>query len=223
MAKRAPKEAETGGKRGCLGRLFHIPTGVKRTVFAFFFICLGGLLFNLDRMGDTGLMLLKYKQFMPHCISRFLPGGSAGFGTAQAEQQLSGKIIEVYDGDTATLLTTDNVKYRVRFFGIDAPEAAQEFGIVSRDALREKILGKDVTVRVAATDRYGRAVGRVMLGSRYINQEMAAEGMAWYYKDFAANEYDLAEAENQARRSGRGLWKSPSPQPPWEYRRAHKK
>lgn len=222
MAKRASKGAATGGK-GCLGRLFHIPAGLKRTVFAFFFICLGGLLFNLDRMGDTGLMLLKYKQFLPHYISRFLPGGTASFGSALPEQQLMGKIIEVYDGDTATLLTQDNVKYRVRFFGIDAPEAAQEFGIVSRDALREKILGKDVTVRVAAADRYGRAVGRVMLGSRYINQEMAAEGMAWYYKDFAANEYDLAQAEAAARAARRGLWKTPSPQPPWEWRREHKK
>ena len=222
MAKRASKGAAAGGKGG-IGRLFRIPAGVKRTLFAFFFICLGGLLFNLDRLGDTGLMLLKYKQFLPHYISRFLPGGTASFGSALPEQQLMGKIIEVYDGDTATLLTQDNVKYRVRFFGIDAPEAAQEFGLVARDALREKILGKDVTVRVAAADRYGRAVGRVMLGSRYINREMAAEGMAWYYKDFAANEYDLAQAESSARSDRRGLWKNPSPQPPWEWRREHKK
>ena len=222
MAKRASKGAAAGG-RGGIGRFFRIPSGVKRTVFALFFICLGGLLFNLDRLGDTGLMLLKYKQFMPHYITRFLPGGSATFGSARPEQQLDGKIIEVYDGDTATLLTAENVKYRVRFFGIDAPEAAQEFGVVSRDTLREKILGKDVTVRVAATDRYGRAVGRVMLGSRYINREMAAEGMAWYYRDYAADEYDLAEAEKQARNSKRGLWKNPSPRPPWEYRREHRK
>ena len=217
MARRASKGAAAGGG------FFRIPSGVTRTIFAFFFICLGGLLFNLDRMGDTGLMLLKYKQFMPHFVARFLPGGSARTGSAQPSQQLSGRIIEVYDGDTATLLTTDNLKYKVRFFGIDAPEAAQDFGLVSRDALREKILGKEVTVKVAATDRYGRAVGQVMLDSRYINREMAAEGMAWYYKDFAANEYDLEEAERSARRERRGLWKNPAPQPPWEYRREHKK
>ena len=222
MAKRASKESEPGGK-GCLGKLFHIPTGVKRTIFALFFVCLGGLLFNLDRLGDTGLMLLKYKQFLPRYVTRFLPGGTAETRSAQPEQQLSGKIIEVYDGDTATLLTADNVKYKVRFFGIDAPEAAQEFGIVSRDALREKILGREVSVMVVSSDVYGRAIGRVMIGSRYINLEMAAEGMAWYYKDYAANEHDLAEAESNARRDRRGLWKDPSPRPPWEYRREHKK
>ena len=200
-----------------------IPSRIKRTFFMLFFILLGGLLFNLDRLGDTGLMLLKYKQFLPHYVTRFLPGGSASFGSARAEQELKGQMIEVYDGDTATLLTPDNVKYRVRFFGIDAPEAAQEFGTVSRDTLREKILGKEVTVKVAATDRYGRAVGKIMLGGRYINQEMAAEGMAWYYKDYAAGEYGLADAEEQARRQKLGLWKNPSPQPPWEWRREHKK
>ena len=217
MAKRGGKAA--GRKAPSIG----IPYRIKRTFFMLFFICLGGLLFNLDRMGDTGLMLLKYKQFLPHYVTRFLPGGSASFGSAQPEQELKGRMIEVYDGDTATLLTDDNLKYRVRFFGIDAPEAAQEFGLSSRDALREKILGKDVSVLVAAADRYGRAVGRVMLGSRYINLEMAAEGMAWYYKDFAANEYDLAQAEAAARAAARGLWKNPSPQPPWEWRREHKK
>ena len=221
MARRSSKSAGAKAVSG-IGRLFGIPTGVKRTFFMLFFILLGGLLFNLDRMGDTGILLLKYKQFLPHYVTRFLPGGGASFGSALPEQQLAGQIIEVYDGDTATLLTKENVKYRVRFYGIDAPEAAQEFGVVSRDALREKILGREVTVRVASADRYGRAVGKVMLGGRYINREMAAEGMAWYYRAYAANEYDLAEAESDARRERRGLWKNPAPQPPWEWRREHK-
>jgi len=222
MAKRVSRTSGRGASAG-IGGFLRIPQRVKRTLFALFFIFLGGLLFNLDRMGDTGVMLLKYKQFMPSMVARFLPGGSAGFGSARPEQTLNGQIIEVYDGDTATLLTEDNLKYRVRFFGIDAPEAAQSFGIDSRDALREKILGKSVTVKVVSTDRYGRAVGKVMLGGRYINREMVAEGMAWYYRDYAANEYELSEVESAARRERLGLWKSPSPRPPWEWRRENKR
>ena len=222
MVKRGTRTSGRGTSVG-VGGFFRVPQRLKRTLFALFFIFLGGLLFNLDRMGDTGVMLLKYKRFLPSIVARFLPGGSAGFGSARPEQELNGQIIEVYDGDTATLLTDENLKYRVRFFGIDAPEAAQSFGTDSRDALREKILGKRVTVKVAATDRYGRAVGKVLLGGRYINREMVAEGMAWYYRDYATDEYDLSEAEHAARRERTGLWRSGSPQPPWEWRREHKR
>ena len=108
MARRGSKSAGAKAASG-IGRLFGIPTGVKRTFFMLFFILLGGLLFNLDRMGDTGILLLKYKQFLPHYVTRFLPGGGASFGSALPEQQLAGQIIEVYDGDTATLLTKENV------------------------------------------------------------------------------------------------------------------
>ena len=221
MARRGSgKSAGRSAARGVFGRIFG--AGMRRTLFALFFILLGGVLFNLDRMGNTGVLLLKYKQFLPRTITRFLPGGSAQEGSATPNQELPGQIIEVYDGDTATLLTPDNRKYKVRFYGIDAPEAAQEGGIDSRDALREKILGKEVTVLVAATDRYGRAVGKVMLGGRCVNQEMVAEGRAWYYKDYARGEYDFAKAEEEARQKKLGIWKSASPQPPWEWRRRHK-
>ena len=78
-------------------------------------------------------------------------------------------------------------------------------------------------MQVVATDRYGRAVGKVMLGGRCINQEMIAEGRAWYYQDYAAGEHEFARTEENARRKKLGLWKYASPQPPWEWRRAHKK
>ena len=221
MAKRGGGRSGGGSaKSGIKLRLWS--TGLKKTLFALFFILLGGLLFNLDRMGNTGVTLLKYKQYLPRVITRFLPGGGAEEGRATVKQELPGQIIEVYDGDTATLLTKDNVKYKVRFYGIDAPEAKQTGGIESRDALREKILGKEVTVLVAATDRYGRAVGKVMLGGRCINREMVAEGHAWYYKDYALNESDFAQAEESARSRRLGIWKDASPQPPWEWRREHK-
>jgi len=208
--------------RSIFGRIFS--PALRRTLFALVFILLGGLLFNLDRMGNVGIILLKYESFLPRSITRFLPGGNAQPGQAQPEQELPGQIIKVYDGDTATLLTEDNKEYRIRFFGIDAPEAAQAGGIDSREALREKILGQKVVVKVAATDRYGRAVGKVMFGGRYINREMVAEGRAWYYRDYAKDEQDLAEAEENARKNCLGIWSAgASPQPPWEWRKENKK
>ena len=61
-----------------------------------------------------------------------------------------------------------------------------------------------------------------MMGGRYINLEMVSEGHAWYYPDYARNEYDLAAAEKEARIRQRGLWRIKNPQPPWEYRKDKK-
>lgn len=180
-------------------------------------VLLGGVLFNLDRMDHVGVEILKYKGFLPKPVRIFLPGGRASDATAGAHEEIFGTMIEVYDGDTATLLAGEK-KYKIRFYGIDAPEAAQTFGIQSRDALREKILGKELRVFAVNSDPYGRTVGKVFLGERYINREMVRDGMAWHYANYARRDYDLAEAQLTAQAQRRGLWNEDRPTPPWEYR-----
>lgn len=197
----------------------------KRSLLVIVILLAGGLLFNLDRLGNTGINLLKVKEYLPSFIVKFLPGGNAAEGRAVPEEILDGQVIEIYDGDTLTLLVkteTQDKKYKVRFFGIDAPEADQDYGKDARNALREKILGKNVRVSVVSVDRYGRSVGKVMFGGRYINKEMVAEGNAWYYPDYAAKEYDLASAEKDARSRKLGLWQNKSPQEPWLYRKINR-
>ncbi len=203
-----------------LSRRFRL---LGRGLTILFFIILGGFLFNLDRMGDFGLTLLKYKSLLPHHIVRFLPGGTAENGSALPQQELSGKIIEVHDGDTATLLSKENRKYRIRFYGIDAPESRQSHGRASGEALREKILGENVSVKVVNIDTYGRAVGKVFLHDRYVNLEMVNDGMAWYYANYARNENELAAAEQYARSRKAGLWKDSDPEAPWNWRRKNQK
>ncbi len=201
-----------------------IPGSMKtllKSLGAVLLILLGGVLFNLDRLDSVSIELLKHKQLIPKPFRSFLPGESVPEGRPEGGEVISGRIIEVYDGDTATLLTRDK-RYRIRFYGIDAPEKDQRYGIESRDALREKILGRDVEVIVVSVDLYGRSVGRIKLGGRDINREMIAEGMAWYYEDYARDDYQLADAQQEARDRHLGLWIDNEPQPPWEYRRAGK-
>ena len=220
IRKKVPKAAKAGVKKffsWAWGKIF------KRSLLVIVLLLLGGFLFNLDRLGNAGINLLKYKDFLPGFIVRFLPGGSAVDGSAVPDEVIDGEVIEVYDGDTVTLLVkgTNGIdkKYKVRFYGIDAPEADQEFGIASRDALREKILGQSVRVTVVSVDRYGRSIGQVYFGGRHINLEMVAEGNAWYYDDYAAYEYDFARAEKDARSRRIGLWQSSAPQEPWLFRK----
>ncbi|MBR2911722.1 MAG: hypothetical protein IKC05_08930, partial [Lentisphaeria bacterium] len=72
-----------------------------------FFIVLGGFLFNLDRMGDFGLELLKHKELIPYRLRVFLPGGTAIDSQAARNEVIKGRAIEIYDGDTITLLNND--------------------------------------------------------------------------------------------------------------------
>jgi len=44
------------------------------------------------------------------------------------------------------------------------------------------------------------------------------EGFAWHYKKYSSDTA-LANAEIQAKKEGRGLWKDQSPIPPWEWRK----
>src|SRR5258707_12329375 len=48
---------------------------------------------------------------------------------------IEGKVINVHDGDTITVLDKDNKKTHIRLQGIEAPELKQEFGPVSQHNL----------------------------------------------------------------------------------------
>lgn len=139
------------------------------------------------------------------------------------EYDISGKVISVYDGDTATILTDGNLQVKVRFNGIDAPEAKQDFGNRSKQNLSRMIAGKNVTAHCPKIDKYGRSVCTVFDGETDINLEQIKGGFAWHYKKYAVeqNESDreiYAEAENAAREQKLGLWSQKNPTPPWDWR-----
>lgn len=217
------RTAAAGSRKKRFKLNINFPRFFKSGSLAVFYILLGGILFNLNDLGDLDVTLLKYKRFLPSFVVKFLPGGTAVEGKAVQDEEFQGRVIEVYDGDTAVVFNEKkNCRYKVRFYGIDAPEKDQDDGKVSRDALREKILGREVVVQVINIDTYGRSVGKVLLGGRNINMEMVVEGHAWYYRDYAKNEYTLANAEKEAQRLRRGIWRAESPEPPWEYRKRNR-
>jgi endonuclease YncB( thermonuclease family) len=137
---------------------------------------------------------------------------------AERRETVVGRVVSVADGDTLTVLDSQDRQHRIRLYGIDAPEKAQPFGSQAKKSLSGKVFGATVRVDVVDVDRYGRQVGRVYFGNRLINLEQVREGYAWRYTQFDRHhEFDRAEAE--ARRSRRGLWSAPHPIPPWEFRR----
>lgn len=154
---------------------------------------------------------------------RFLvPIVLAFIGNASAEL-LTGTVVSVHDGDTLTLHTGSETK-KVRLAGIDAPELKQPFGPESRDALRQSVLNQSVAVDTNKQDRYGRAVGKVLLNGEDVNLKQVSAGLAWVYTDYikelsVSDREQYRAAETAANDAHIGLWQDEQPLAPWTYRK----
>ena len=138
--------------------------------------------------------------------------------TTIAADTITGRVVGVTDGDTITVRgTTDTIK--VRLSGIDTPERGQPFGTKAKQALSEKVFGKDVSISSSGEDRYGRTLGVIILDGESVNLWLVRDGWAWWYERYAPDDTQLRDAQQEARQAGRGLWADPNPVPPWDWRR----
>lgn len=128
----------------------------------------------------------------------------------------SGKILSVTDGDTFVMQTKEG-NIRVRFEGIDAPENKQPFSQESK-AFLEKYLLKECLLQKTGVDRFGRTLGVLWVNGVNINLLMVKEGYAWHFKKYSKDK-SLVEAEADARKNKKGLWKEPAPIAPWDWRK----
>lgn len=107
------------------------------------------------------------------------------------EFKYSAEVIDVYDGDTITVnidlgFYVHLHKQKFRLLYVDAPEIrglSREHGIISRDALRNKILGKTIIIKTYkdSKDKYGRWLCEVWLENENINK--------WIIENHFATEY----------------------------------
>ncbi|SFP39048.1 Endonuclease YncB, thermonuclease family [Geopseudomonas sagittaria] len=136
---------------------------------------------------------------------------------------ISCKVVGVYDGDTFTCLTDAKRQVKVRMAEIDTPESKQPYGTRSKQALSDLVFGKNVTLKVQDTDRYGRTVARADVGGTDVNAQLVSQGAAWVYRQYSKDK-SLIRIEDKARAAKRGLWALPESErmPPWEWRKAGK-
>jgi micrococcal nuclease len=111
-----------------------------------------------------------------------------GLSSANICEEYKAHVESVYDGDTVTLdievgfdMVLDDAK--IRLYGINAPELRGEErpqGIVSRDALRELIDGKEITMKYHSKGKYFRYVAELFLDTLNVNDWMVRNGYAEY-------------------------------------------
>ena len=136
---------------------------------------------------------------------------------------LLGKVINVADGDTITVLDDTSAQPKIRLAGIDAPEKRQAFGNVSKQRLADMVASQSVAIEWVKVDKYGRKVGKVLLGGLDCNLVQVKRGLAWHYKQFQreqslTDQQSYSAAEIEAKAEKLGLWRDAELVPPWEFR-----
>jgi endonuclease YncB( thermonuclease family) len=151
-----------------------------------------------------------------------------GLFAAQVHAEiLNGRVVSVADGDTVTVLDASNTQHKIRLMGIDAPEKKMPYGNRSKQSLSDLVFDRQVQVEYSKKDKYGRTVGKIIIGGMDANLAQVKAGMAWHYKEYQREQTvedraAYAQAENEARASKRGLWKDADPVPPWDWRKSQK-
>lgn len=138
-----------------------------------------------------------------------------------AGDTITGKVVSISDGDTITVLDSSKTQHKIRLYGVDCPESHQDFGQKAKQFTSNMVFGQTVSVKSMDTDRYGRTVGLVDIGSKSLNEELVKNGMAWIYDQYCKVSFcsQWNQYQEDARSRNIGIWSMPNPIPPWEFRR----
>lgn len=132
--------------------------------------------------------------------------------------ELRGKVVAVYDGNTLEIASVENETYRLVLLGIDCPELTQEFGQAAKQFVEARMLGQEVVAVLQGKDRAKNYIG-VLLSKdgTDLRWSLLDEGLAWT----AEKDPDpvLESRRRVAEEERRGLWQGEAPVPPWIYRR----
>ena len=148
--------------------------------------------------------------------------------TSSSNRQ-NAEVVYVIDGDTVDVRVSGR-KTRVRLDAIDCPENGQHWGDTAKFGLVKLIGGKTVHLEQHGQDQYGRTIATIYVshanGSKWINvnERMVTLGHAWvmrkYYSHLSKErQRQLNRLEAWAKSKRVGLWGTPNPIPPWEWRR----
>ncbi len=167
-------------------------------------------------------------------VAPFGQGVSAPFGQGVSAPSVQGgpgekasvfgQVQDVPDGDSLVVLLPNGRRERVRLYGIDAPEGAQEGGKAARNFSAGLCMNARVKVEEQYRDQYNRIVGIVTLpGGRVLNAELLRAGHAWVYYQYCESPWKEAwlplQKEAKARKAG--LWGGATPLEPWQWRKQH--
>jgi endonuclease YncB( thermonuclease family) len=140
-------------------------------------------------------------------------------------QGVTATVLSIGDGDTIRVRQAGKA-LTVRLACIDAPETAQSpYGQQARTYLQQRLpIGKEVSLNIKTTDRYGRSVAEVFSGVN-INLVLVEDGQAFAYRQYLSgcDAKTYLEAEERASRAHLGVWQVKGGiTRPWDFRRGRR-
>ena len=160
-------------------------------------------------------------------ILRWLAGAAlAALSFSASAETFDADVVRVIDGDTVVVLSDTNAEIKVRLAGIDCPEKRgnQPFWRSAKSELSNLLGNSRVLVNHSKTDRWGRVIGVVQLGSLDTGAEMIRLGLCWHFKRYereqSASDRRIYSGYEKAARAGNiGLWEDPRAISPWNWRK----
>ena len=135
-----------------------------------------------------------------------------------------GRVRSVPDGDSLTVERAGRT-VKIRLYGIDSPEYRQPGWLEARDFTRRLVSGRSVEIEQMDRDNYGRVVALVVRDGVLVNRELVRAGHAWQYPRYCRSRdlcTEMASLQDTVRAERLGLWREPSPLPPWKWKRLTK-
>ena len=165
----------------------------------------------------------------PAMAKQFLLGVVAltalAWPTEVVAQGVKATVLSIGDGDTIRVRQAAKA-LTVRLACIDAPETAQSpYGQQARTYLQQRLpIGREVSLNIKTTDRYGRSVAEVFSGVN-INLALVEDGQAFAYRQYlnGCDAKAYLEAEERARPARLGVWHVKGGiTRPWDFRRGRR-
>lgn len=114
----------------------------------------------------------------------------------QLEGEFKCKVVDVYDGDTCTIVLINKgsyEKHKLRMYGYDSPEMKPLMKLENREqikadaikakkALHDVVFNKICIFRSMGKDKYGRLLGTLMCDHIHVNEYMIGNGYGYSYQ-----------------------------------------
>jgi len=121
-------------------------------------------------------------------------------------------------GDLVTV-SREGKPLTIRLYGVACPVAGQPMADAATSRVLEAAMESTVSIELVGQDKAGTPVAQITLpDGTSLNEDLVRQGLAWWDAPNTPEARTIQKAATEAISAGRGLWSTPAPLAPWDYR-----